>query len=81
MAWDAGGRTFWLTDAVDPSLRLHLVELERPAPSPPALAEVLAQGLASCDFPPTGERAAPGRVAATLRAAHRQERPVGSTEA
>lgn len=38
-------------------------------PDVAAIAQILADGLAACDFPPTGTAASPSRVAATLRAA------------
>lgn len=72
VAWDAAGTRFVLADprAVDaPDRRLELLVLAEPADDPHAVAQVLAEGLAACDFPPTGDGAAPGRVRATLRAA------------
>ncbi len=75
VTWDEAGRSFWLVDPQDDANRLALVELAEPSPDPAGLAACLAEGLAACDFPPTEERAAPGRVAATLRVANRPERP------
>ena len=69
VVWDASGLQFTLVDPTDVTRRLALLELAEPAEDPWALAAVLAEGLAACDFPPTGTRAAPGRVRATLRAA------------
>lgn len=69
VSWDADGTTFELVDPTDHARRLHLLHLAEPAPDPAALAATLAEGLAACDFPPTGERASPTRVRATLRAA------------
>lgn len=70
--WRDAGATFVL---VDPAGRheLRLATFAAPVPDPAAMAGVLAEGLAACDFPPTGDGAAPGRVAATLRAAGRTE--------
>lgn len=69
VVWDATGRAFTLVDPSDPARRLALLEVEEPAPDARELATVLAEGLAACDFPPTGERASPSRVLATLRTA------------
>ena len=66
--WRDGRRTFVLVDA-DGDHELELARLTQPAEDPIAVALALATGLAACDFPPTGERAAPGRVRATLHAA------------
>lgn len=71
--WRDGGRVFVLTDPVGHH-ELHLASFGAPVDDPTVLATVLAEGLASCDFPPTGDGAAAGRVAATLRAAGRGER-------
>ena len=57
--------------------RLVLARFDTPVADPHAVAAVLAEGLAACDFPPTGDGASPARVAATLRVAGRPERPVG----
>jgi hypothetical protein len=69
VTWDAAGRRFDLVDPQEPTSRLRL--LERPAGGVDAheVAEVLASGLAACDFPPTGDGAEPGHVARALRAA------------
>ena len=69
VTWDASGTRFLLVDPTDPSRHLHLLALTEPAEDPRAVATVLAEGLAACDFPPTANRAAPGRVQATLRVA------------
>lgn len=79
VTWEDGARRFVLVnphDKVDTSLLL--LELAEPADDPEAVARVLADGLASCDFPPTEDRASPPRVAAALRVAGRPERPLGS---
>lgn len=70
--WRADGTVFVLTDQ-DGLHELRLATFAAPVQDPAALAAVLATGLAACDFPPTGERAAPGRVAATLRVGGRSE--------
>jgi hypothetical protein len=70
VTWNDDGTAYDLTDPEVPDHRLELLRLAAPPADPPRrIAEVLAEGLASCDFPPTGERASPNRVAATLRAA------------
>lgn len=81
--WDREGRRFELIDpqaaadgyqgdepdeASDRSLLLY--EAPYPLPDPARIAQVLADGLAACDFPPTAERAHPGHVASALRAAN-----------
>lgn len=73
VCWDDEGRRFVLVDPGDPGNVLVLADLAAPADDPAAVAAVLAEGLAACDFPPSGERAAERRVAATLRAAGRSE--------
>ncbi|MBW3658528.1 MAG: hypothetical protein KY457_07810 [Actinobacteria bacterium] len=55
--------------------RLELARFDPPPEDPRAVAAVLADGLAACDFPPTGDGASPANVAAALRAAGRSERP------
>lgn len=69
VTWDAAGTTYELVDPEEPAQRLALLRLQEAPDDPQALAAVLAEGLASCDFPPTGQRASPGRVRATLQAA------------
>lgn len=78
VTWDASGQQFTLVDPTDATRRLGLLELAEPAEDPQGLSVVLAEGLAACDFPPTGTRAAPGRVRATLRAANLDVVPVDS---
>lgn len=70
--WRDRGATFVLTDVAQDH-ELSLAAFATPVADPAVLAAVLAEGLAACDFPPTGDGAAPGRVAATLRAAGRSE--------
>lgn len=77
--WRDGGATFVLTDPAGTE-ELHLVTFPAPVADPAVLAGVLAAGLAACDFPPTGDGAAPGRVRATLRVAGRSERAVTDDE-
>jgi hypothetical protein len=67
--WDAAGRRFDLVDPDDPGERLALLRAPVPVADPERLARILAEGLAACDFPPTGDGAHPGHVAAALRAA------------
>ena len=69
VVWDAPGVRFLLQDPVDPQLTLHLVTYPQGAADPRRVAGVLAEGLAACDFPPTGDSASHGHVAAALRAA------------
>jgi hypothetical protein len=69
VAWDDEGRRFDLVDPVRDGDRLSLY-LAPVAPADPGrIARVLADGLAACDFPPTGDGADPGHVASALRAA------------
>lgn len=67
VSWE-DGRSFWLTDAEDASLRLHLISFDHTRPDAEVVAHALAEGLAGCDFPPTGSGAEPRMVTATLRA-------------
>jgi hypothetical protein len=69
VTWDAEGRRFDLVDPSAPSDRLRLHVVDRPVSDPRRLARALAEGLAACDFPPTGDGADPGHVAKALRAA------------
>jgi hypothetical protein len=79
VTWDADGRVFTLVpEAGDAGDRLVLLELAASADDPVALARVLAEGLAACDFPPTGEQASPTRVAAPLRAARVEVTPTAA---
>lgn len=77
VTWDEPGRRFSLVDPDLPARHhLHLLEVAEPVEDPRALARALAEGLAACDFPPTEDRASPGRVRATLRAARLAVEPV-----
>jgi hypothetical protein len=68
VAWSADACSFWLHDTVDATLTLELVRLTSPPEDPRRVAQVLATGLAGCDFPPTGNGADPAIVARTLAA-------------
>jgi hypothetical protein len=48
--------------------RLALLHQERPVRDPERTAQVLAAGLAACDFPPNGDGASAHHVSAALRA-------------
>lgn len=72
--WRDDAQLFVLVDPSQPAHELVLARLADAPDDPRAFALVLAEGLASCDFPPTGRGAAPGRVRATLTAARRSER-------
>lgn len=64
-----GGRRFVLVedDGRGPG-RLPLLERGTPVRDPSRVAQVLAEGLAACDFPPNGDGASPSHVSAALRA-------------
>lgn len=74
--WRDGGATYVLADPAVADRELLLARLPGPVDDPAELARVLADGLAACDFPPTEDRASVPRVAATLAAAGRDERPL-----
>ncbi len=76
VTWDDERRVFELVDPECAGHRLGLLVLPEAVVDPGELARVLAEGLASCDFPPTGACASPRKVDATLRAANRPERSV-----
>jgi hypothetical protein len=69
VAWDAAGMRFTLVEdgGRGPG---ELTLLERPdgVGDPQRVADVLAIGLAACDFPPNGDGASPHHVSAALRA-------------
>jgi hypothetical protein len=68
--WDPEGRRFELVDPGEPDdNHLTLFTAPRAVSDPEALARTLAEGLAACDFPPTGEGASTSHVARALRAA------------
>lgn len=73
VTWSDDGRTFLLVDGdgdgEQAPASLLLARLAATPVDPRRLAEVLAEGLASCDFPPTGDGASPTHVRRTLAAA------------
>ncbi len=69
ITWDRAGRRFDLVDPGGEEDGLHLLTLAKPVEDASAVATVLAEGLAACDFPPTGDGASPTHVARALRAA------------
>jgi hypothetical protein len=76
VSWDADACAFHLVDPEDPGSRLLLARFAAPVPDPEEVATVLAEGLAACDFPPTGDGVVPERAQRTLRAAGIVEQPV-----
>lgn len=68
VAWDEDGRRFELVDPQAPTHRLRLLVARGPTSDPAAVARVLAEGLAACDFPPTSDGADPEHVTRALRA-------------
>jgi hypothetical protein len=69
ITWDGEGRRFELVDPVADGERLSLYVAPGPVTDPRRLALALADGLAACDFPPTGDGASPNHVAKALRVA------------
>jgi hypothetical protein len=69
VVWDPAGRHFELQDPLEPAHTLRLVSYPHGVGDPERIARVLADGLAACDFPPTGDGAAAGHVASALRVA------------
>ncbi len=67
--WDEDGRRIELVDGDDDGNRLLLWAASEPLADVEAVARALAEGLAACDFPPTGEGVSRPRAEATLRAA------------
>lgn len=67
--WDDGGRRFDLVDPAQPGNRLTLFRAPQGAADPARVARALAEGMAACDFPPTGDGASAEHVAKALRAA------------
>lgn len=67
--WDADGQVFELVDPGSEGGGLTLFVAQETASDPARVARALAEGLAACDFPPTGDGADPGHVAKALRAA------------
>jgi hypothetical protein len=68
VTWDDEGRRFLLVDGAGAGT-LTLWTAPAAVDDPAAIARALAEGLAACDFPPTGDGAHPAHVAAALRAA------------
>lgn len=66
--WD-DGTAYELVHPDDPDQAVLLVRFAAPPDDPAAVAAALAETLAACDFPPTDDHAAPGRVRAALRVA------------
>lgn len=69
VVWDAAGRRFELRDPLEPAHALALVTYPSGVDDPQRVARVLAEGLAACDFPPTGDGAAASHVTSALRVA------------
>jgi hypothetical protein len=69
VVWDAEATVFELVDPEDVTLRLTLARFATSVTDPVRVATALSEGLAACDFPPTGDGLAPGRAALTLRTA------------
>lgn len=68
--FDAPAGRFLLVDgAAGSSAALILWQPGEPVAEPERVARALAEGLAACDFPPTGDGAHPDHVTAALRAA------------
>lgn len=67
--WDEHGRRIELVNGADAGNRLLLWSSPEPVPDVERVARALAEGLASCDFPPTGDGVSRPRAEATLRAA------------
>jgi hypothetical protein len=67
VTWDATGRRFELVDPAPDGERLPLYVAPTTPADPARIARALAEGLAACDFPPTGHGAEPGHVAKALR--------------
>ncbi len=75
VVWDADATVFDMVDPEDPTLRITLARFHTSVTDPVRVATVLSEGLAACDFPPTGDGLAPGRAALTLRIAGVTETP------
>jgi hypothetical protein len=75
--WDAAGTHFELVEGIAGTgapeatsrARITLLRVEAPVARPRRIAQVLAEGLAACDFPPTADGASRHLVDAALRAA------------
>lgn len=80
VAWSDDACRFWLVDPEEPTHRLALARFTTAVADPERVAAALGDGLAACDFPPTGERASPVRVVTTLRVAGVTEVPATDEE-
>jgi hypothetical protein len=69
VTWDPAGARFTLVDGADDANTLQLWAAPDGRLPPQVVAEALAEGLAACDFPPTGDGVSEHRAEATLRAA------------
>jgi hypothetical protein len=69
VTWDADATRFLLVEdgGAGPGQLLLLAQAST-VRDPGRVARVLAEGLAACDFPPTGDGASPRHVTAALRA-------------
>jgi len=69
VTWDATAQRFSLVEdgGRGPGV-LTLLERRAPVGDPARVAQVLAEGLAACDFPPNGDGASAHHVEAALRA-------------
>jgi hypothetical protein len=76
LVWSKDGGTLWLADPSDPDQRLLIGRFAAAPADPERVAAALADGLAACDFPPTGEAADPDHVQRALDAAGVGERVV-----
>jgi hypothetical protein len=69
VGWDPAGQLFELIDPLAPDEhRLVLARFPGGVDAPARIAQVLADGLAACDFPPTESAASPHQVARALAA-------------
>ncbi len=75
VVWDDDATVFELVDPDDPDLRLALARFASPVGDAVGVGRALSEGLAACDFPPTGDGLAPGRAALTLRTAGLPDTP------
>lgn len=75
VVWNDEATLFELVDPEDDDLRLVLARFAAPVTDPTRVAAALSEGLAACDFPPTGTGLAPGRAGLTLRTAGLRDTP------
>lgn len=69
IVWDEPGHLYELVDPGDLTQRLTLFAAPGGSATPALVARALAEGLAACDFPPTGDGASATHVDKALRAA------------